>query len=276
MAPWPDGLGTRFACVEGVLRSLLGFRRDLVAPATGSVPWIHAAVAAHALLTWACDRDECQLGQSRCRDNVAEYCDYEYSDGSAPFVWHGEDCGQGVCKAAPHQRPFCALDRDPDPRCAESPSHPVCDDQQMVSCQQGYATAIADCASGAGYCVVGDDGALCATDPSPSEHCPDSPYATTCDGDDLLTCSYGYVRERQPCSDGRRCVITPGYAKCSDSAELDPRCPAMAPLARVCDGDVVVECTYGYRDSVFPCAASEICQQAGTPEFPEAFCARAE
>ena len=258
---------------------LLGMCRDLAARAMlprASVPWIHGLLSVLAFVLAGCDRDECVLGEVRCRDNVAEYCDYEYSDGSAPLVWNSEDCGQGVCKAGLDERPFCALGDEPDPRCAESPSHAVCDQQQQVHCNHGYATAITDCATSAGYCVVGGDGALCATDSEPSEHCPDDSYATACEGDTLLTCSYGYTRSREACPSGDYCVVTPGFAMCNPSAELDPSCPPAAALAHVCDGDAVVECIYGYRNSIFHCALGEICRGSGSEEYPEAFCTGAE
>jgi hypothetical protein len=255
----------------------LGRCRDLAAQAAFprvTVTRIHGALVLAVLLV-GCDRERCELGESRCRDNVAEVCGYSDS-GEEPGVWTREDCGSAVCLEGVGAEAFCALHDSPDPRCSERPSRPICDEQQQVSCRQGYATAITDCAATAGYCVEAGDGGLCVTDARPSEHCPADSYATACEGDTLLTCSYGYTRSREPCTNGEQCVVTPGFAMCSPSAELDPSCPPAAAMAHVCDDDAVVECIYGYGTRIFRCAVGEICQQAGTPEFPEAFCARAE
>ena len=37
-------------------------------------------------------------------------------------------------------------------------------------------------------------------------------------------------------------------------------------------GDVVVECTYGYRGYESPCPSGQTCRPSGSEDFPEAFC----
>ncbi|HVJ15043.1 MAG TPA: hypothetical protein VM686_06365 [Polyangiaceae bacterium] len=235
----------------------------------GGVRLIHVFMAAFALMTLGCDGDECESGQVRCRDNVAEFCSEAYSDGSAPLVWVSEDCGEGVCKAGLDATPFCALADSPDPRCGEDSDSAVCDQELQVRCRHGYAIAITDCATEAGHCVQPEEGAICATEPEPNELCPAEAFATSCDESTLLDCVSGYVVAREDCSaTGQACIVTPGYAACNESGELDPLCPDTPAIADRCDGNVVVECAYGYRVFEDPCEPGLACEVSGN----EAFC----
>jgi hypothetical protein len=240
---------------------------DLETKAGLGVRWIHVGVASLALQAAGCDRDECEAGQVRCRDNVAEVCDMAYSDGSAPMVWIREDCGAGACKMGTDDRPFCALDAETDPRCDDTPNQAVCSDQLQVRCRQGYATEVTDCAGDAGFCVPADAGAMCAMEPEPNELCSGESF-TACDGSELIGCMYGYVLHRDDCAArGDACVVTPGYAMCNESAEPDPLCPPDDALTQVCDSNVVVDCTYGYRSFEQPCGDGLVCDDSGGEGF---------
>jgi hypothetical protein len=230
-----------------------------------------------ALLTLltSCDRDECESGQARCLENVAQYCGYQSSDDNV-LRWVSEDCGQGACQLG-SQQPFCALDEAPDPRCGPDFEDSACDGASLMRCRDGFAVSVTDCVTGesssasgragdiapAGYCVAES---LCSTEPEPSELCPSEGYASSCDGNTLIQCQAGFITSRQPCG-ALFCAVTPGYADCMLEPEPSPLCTQDA-LIYVCDGPIIVECHYGYRGFEQPCGAGLACR----PGERDAFC----
>lgn len=235
---------------------------------------VHKLALCGALALLGCDRDECEAGQLRCSDNIAETCSQSYSDGSAPLIWVREDCGEGVCRVTGGEA-FCAVDDQPDPRCAVGSDQAVCDGATRVSCRHGFAAALEDCSAGEGHCVDTAFGAECAFSSSPTALCPPAAYASACDANTLIHCVDAYVVAREPCG-ARFCATTPGYPFCASSSEPDPLCPLEPAASRVCDGDVVVECAYGYRSYESPCDPGQRCRASGSAEAPEAFCAKDE
>src|SRR6185436_782985 len=97
----------------------------------------------------ACNTGECALGQFRCRDNVAEFCNgYE----NAPPKWVSTDCGPGFCHLSnePNVPPFCALTEGPDPRCSTSDAE-FCQGNDVFRCNESYVVATYDCTTGATF-----------------------------------------------------------------------------------------------------------------------------
>lgn len=118
-----------------------------------------------------------------------------------------------------------------------------------------------------GLCVVSGE-----TDP----RCPaELTFAAFCDGDRLARCTYGYVEFDDDCpAEGETCVVVPDdvpNAICSATAEPDPRCGTDQYLYAVCDGDTLLQCSYGFAQGESTCLVCDPGQddacsgQAGDP-----------
>jgi hypothetical protein len=102
--------------------------------------------------------------------------------------------------------------------------------------------------------------AFCALATSTDSRCP-GPSPTvdrsrTCDDTHVLACREGFLVADDACSADTRCV-TPVDPACSNNAfcattdEPDPLCAGQAVTA--CDGNQLVTCSCGLRESAHPC-----------------------
>jgi hypothetical protein len=103
-------------------------------------------------------------------------------------------------------------------------------------------------------CVEADDRALCALSPQPDPQC--RMHSAYC-GDDgrVVFCSEGYATRALDCpASGRTCSDGISY-QCVESASPDPRCPTEPAQNAFCDGDLKLECNYGYLTRERECEA---------------------
>lgn len=162
-------------------------------------------IFAHGLFAPACNADECKVPDARCEGNVAEYCDYAYSDTTAPQIWRSTDCGTHFCKVSiARSRPeaFCAFSEKPDPRCDPSQDSESCDGNVIVGCRLGYVEYEVSCDTGnvagdfsptvcqarIGTCVSDGFGAICDPNAIGNPPCVPRDSGTGCDGTTRFLC----------------------------------------------------------------------------------------
>ena len=120
-----------------------------------------------------------------------------------------------------------------------------------------------DCA--AKHCVIaksaGSQKAICALETKADARCPEVGEATACGTSGTLVCRDGYVVGNEACPAETSCVAFRGarneecsrVALCSRVPTPDPLCGGGAYTA--CDGDVLVTCRCGVRESAQPCTS---------------------
>jgi hypothetical protein len=229
--------------------------------------WLARVAAIFGMLgTWGCDTDECTGGTSQCNGDVLEKC----QDSSGGVYLTKRLCEPGVCIPGGDGGPFCALDREPDPRCPW-PAQAVCDGATLVTCHTGYATATFDCLLGesqgdvvslapgtSGTCVHLTGGSQCVAEAKPDPACPrENDHFSGCSGNDNVDCRYGYVVRRTPC--GSAFCREDLTAVCSLTEAPDPACAQNSRTSSFCAGDTLVHCGWGYPVSEEVCSPSEAC-----------------
>ncbi len=119
------------------------------------------AFLAASLMLLGC-RDPCDPAEDapRCEGDVAVTCPGAGPDQLGPSRWQREDCRAAdglVCVEANGGRAaFCALSRDPEPRCAERDSACESDTVELL-CTAGFASARMECRA----CEEAEGGSLC-------------------------------------------------------------------------------------------------------------------
>lgn len=226
--------------------------------------WWSCVVA--ALSNGGCFGGECTGGTSQCNGDVLERC--EESSGGVYLT--EQSCKPGACVTAGDSGPFCALDKQPDERCASS-SQTLCDGDTLISCHAGYATAAYDCTIGespgdtvvlaagtSGACVETFPGSQCVAEAEPNPDCPsDRDYFSGCSGNDQVDCRRGYTVKRTPCGSAfcRRDLT----AVCSLTEEPDPACSYTQRSSSFCAENTLVHCGWGYPVSQEVCSSAEVC-----------------
>ncbi len=193
------------------------------------------AVSVAVLSLHGCRRTPCDVGDVRCRGNVAESCG-ERSGGE--IAWYRDGCISAAhCKVVDGFA-FCALETTPHPLCGPGVGY-ACDDGEQVLCTSGFITTRSRCVT----CDLG--GAECAggldTPCNPESECvqgafchPDrSECAASCDcpaGEPCASCEMLFSDALGPtqCIDGecawaRRVVPTGGNLPHLDGATWSTR-----------------------------------------------------
>lgn len=250
----------RVACgIQSVRRSHTGWH------------WLLIALAAGCLGT-GCEGDECTLNAVRCVENAAEVCK---SSAGSPFTeWVSTPCRQGYCHLSNNARepePFCSISTDPDPRCATDYDSGFCVGDTSHGCHQGFVESWINCKTGdsfdplhqqssnTGYC--GSDGtwAQCVLEPQPNLACQSSAELNgdACSGNQLLTCTHGYVKSIEQCPASGACAAGPSPF-CSIAKAADPDCPP-GPSSDFCRDDAVHTCHSGWIVYEQACPAGTTC-----------------
>ena len=155
----------------------------------------------------------------------------------------------------------CVLDQ----RCADNVAF-SCAEECAEGCR--WTSYAEDCAASGRVCLEQGDrhAPFCSLSKDPDPRC--SAQTTFCDGDRIMTCSFGYVVDAKDCSkEGLTCASPPGESPiCARSSEPDARC--MGGTSVHCDGRMFLICHDGFVASETPCEHACVEPTPGT-----AFCA---
>lgn len=170
-------------------------------------------------------RAECELGQVRCLNGVAEYC-RKYLLGYGPArIWQGTRCrGESYCQID-GDGPFCTLTEEPDDRCVpdeetDNQYGSFCDGNLRTRCRNRFPIFET-------YCPLCSEGGPCEY--VPYNNCN---IGDPCKTEGLICSSRGHDRVCAPrcdCEEGIECLSCNRVGR---DAESYWRCNAK----RLCEG----------------------------------------
>jgi len=88
---------------------------------------------------------ECHHEGTSCDGNVLTQCERDTSYWPDRFALQERDCGDRTCVDLGGDEAFCALDDAPSPLCALQPDGPLCVDNTLIFCRDGYVLRVNEC-----------------------------------------------------------------------------------------------------------------------------------
>lgn len=163
----------------------------------------------------ACARQECELGESRCRGAVAQVCTTTATGTATNSTeWADTSCGDATLCHDDERGAFCTVRAQPDARCPDGDQVAVCDDETALTCRNGYLVRQTLCAA-------------CAVDERGEVRCPGA-RTSLCNVDDDCAAALECTLEG-----GTRPVTrTQCHARCScESGETCAECEPVFSVA---------------------------------------------
>lgn len=148
--------------------------------------------------------------------------------------------------------------------CGNAESH--CTDAHTIESCAGSVDAVGQsrhssttaCPASAPYCVDTTNGptpsAACVESDQKAPECAADPNGSLCEDGAPTVCRNGYAFRSESCDGAHACVVVQRQALCVVGAGPDPACAQITQQRDACDGDVLVDCYYGYALDKTACA----------------------